>query len=126
MAEDDYIFPATPIPSAIMPERESNFLDPSGITREKEDYKDQKFLASHSLFKMEVSGNVQTHPHFASGLLSNALATVDYDFSLFNQYVHYIANPAGGRGLMDQTSFDLTASIIYSRSGSFISYSPYG
>lgn len=129
MAEDDLSqFPLAPsaneplLPpgSALMPLREVNFADPL--------YTDPQALVSKVF--VEPSGgsifkpNGLARPNNSS--LSNAQRSQDYDFSLFNSYVHYIANPNGGAGLLDTTPFSATASVIYTRSSTFKSYSPYG
>jgi hypothetical protein len=50
--------------------------------------------------------------------LSNARITKDFsinDFSVFNPYVHYFANPNAGQGMLDKTSaaFEINTSTFY-------------
>lgn len=115
MANNDYIFPTTPSPSAIMPQREVNFADPTFTETTP-----PPNTVNPSIFKPVGISRPQ------NSSLSNADQSQDYDFSLFNQYVHYMPNPQGGVGLIDQTPMFLKSSIIYSRSATFQSYSPYG
>lgn len=122
MANNDFGYPLNPssndddMPpgSAIMPQREAQFLDPT--------------YAENTSPNNVVEGSIfrtvgLTRPNNPS--LSNADQSQDYDFNLFNSYIHYMSNPAGGVGLIDQTTFDLRASVIYNRSATFQSYSPY-
>lgn len=116
MANNDFAFPTTPRPSALMPQREVNFADPSFIETEPSGHPSQS-----SIFKPV---NL-TRPENTN--LSNAPESQDYDFSVFNSYIHYGSNPNGGQGLLDQTSYEIRASIIYSRpSGPPTVTSPYG
>lgn len=128
MAENDLLqFPLAPsaneafLPpgSALIPLREVNFADP--LYTDPQALVDKLFIEppTGSIFKP----NGLARPNNSS--LSNAEKSKDYDFSLFNSYVHYLPNPAGGGGLLDTTPFDAKASVIYTRSSTFKSYSPY-
>lgn len=55
-----------------------------------------------NLNKYRVSGLSNAHTSFSQDLL-------------FNKYIHYIANAAGGQGLLDTTPFATQRDITYSR-----------
>lgn len=127
MAENDLNFPLIPTTnefsmppgSAIISFREVNFADPA--------YNDPQDKINQ-VFEEPSLGSIFT----ASGLsrpnntsLSNADQSQDYDFGLFNSYIHYMPNPAGGIGLIDKNPYAIKASIIYTRSSQFQSYTPY-
>ncbi|NDD83213.1 hypothetical protein EB118_22815 [bacterium] len=56
--------------------------------------------------------------------LSNSYESISQDL-LFNKYIHYAANPNGGQGLIDKTSFAVETDITYSRNINIATYSPY-
>jgi hypothetical protein len=56
--------------------------------------------------------------------LSNADTSLSQDF-VFNRYTHYEPNPAGGQGLLDQTSYAVQTDVTYSRNINILTYSPY-
>ena len=56
--------------------------------------------------------------------LSNSYESVSQDL-MFNKYIHYTANPNGGQGLLDKTSFAVETDVTYSRNINILTYSPY-
>lgn len=81
-------------------------------------------MATISFLRPAYDPASKTHVYSRATNLSNS-NQVSYNDLTFGRYIHYIPNPIGGQGLLDQTSYATMTDVIISRNLVVATYSPY-
>lgn len=152
---DDLPYPQSLAPLEIVPTVEAHFEDPAFRLREgntinngvstltPNKQKNDLSLIPYEINKVDDLGNVisdgaavisflrpaydatkKTHVYSRATNLSNS-DQVSYNDLIFGEYIHYTANPGGGRGLVDTSPYAVKTDVTISRSLKVTTYSPY-
>lgn len=151
----DLPYPQTLNSSEIVPNVEANFEDPSfflgedntinnGIsTLTPDKQKNDLNLIPYEISQVDDLGNVvpngtaiisflkpaydatkRTHVYSRATNISNS-DQVSYNDLIFGEYIHYVSNPMGGRGLLDTSPYAVKTDVTISRNLRVATFSPY-